>query len=290
MATRDPSIFKGPSAYGRHGSENMLDLAQAGPRQYAANIDNLAGNSPFVRRNVIPILIEAPRFFQFMDDPNTMVSALKQLIEVHTRTVTGLNRTLRVTSGEVPTGGSGEVWQTPTNVTRERSNPVHTAPEIQGRSITNFIGTWINWGIADENTKVPLVVTQKNVQAKDYDATFYGMTVLYIEPDPTHTTVVNAILCTNMYPTEQPSYESSMDLAGFGGDTEEVSIPFTATSDVSVGVRLLAQKILNDLDVRGLNPNDTQILLQDISADVKASEVGQKKQLDDGVNSTVTYR
>lgn len=286
---RSSDIFTGQTGYGRIGPDNMINLAQAGTRQYAINIDNLAGNSAYIRRNVIPFLIEAPRFFRFMDDPEMMVRGLKALVERHTRTITGLNRTVRVTSAEVASGGSGEVWQTPTNVTRDRSNPVFGGFELQGRAITHFIHTWIVWGIGDENSKVPLVATLGDVKSTDYDSSFYGATMLFVEPDPTHTEVVNAILCTNMYPTETPNWEAGMDRGTFGGDQEEYSIPFTATSDVSMGVRILARTKLRELQLAGLDPNGTAILLNDASADVKAASNGIKEQLDEGAGQRISY-
>lgn len=288
MAQRHADIFEGNRSYNYAGPSNAIALDQAGVKQFAPDIGNLAGQTLHVRSNTLAFLIEAPRFFQFMPDADRWVRSLKAIIEKLSHTITGLNRTLHVQSEEGAIGGSGEVFQVPTNVTRDRSNPTHVMRELMGRPCTNFIGSWINWGIGDENTKVPLVVSLGNVTATDYDATFYAATVLYIEPDPTMTEVVSAVLCVNMYPTDQPNYEMGKDASQMGV-YEDASITFTALSDISLGTKLLARQLLRELNLGGLNPNQTGILFDGVTADVKAASNGLKEQLEQGAADRVTY-
>lgn len=276
------------AGYGRKASANTIDLAQAGTQQFAANLGKLGANTPYVRRNVIPFLIEAPRFFEYTSNPEQMVRALKALIETHTRTIDGLNRQLTVDSAENPYGGSGEVIQTPTNVTRARSNPTHGMWELDGRAITHFIHWWITYGIGDENTKTPLVVTNGQVSAADYDQTFFGATVLYVEPDATMTDVVSAWLCTNMYPTATPPWEGSKDASQLGQQLD-ISLEFTAATDVSLGTKLFARELLQNLTLGGLNPNENPSWLESVSADVQAASNGLRTQLEEGANQRVSY-
>lgn len=274
-------------AYGRDAPDNTIALDQAGTRQFAPNIDNIAGNSPYVQRNVIPILLQAPRFFQFMDNSQMWVRSLKAIVERHTRNVTGLNRSKNVDYAEAPVGGSGERIQVPINVTREVSSPVHTMNELQGRAVARFFDDWISWGIQDENTGHPLVISNGNVRNVDYDATFSGMTVLYFEPDATFTEVVAAWLCTNMMPTNIP-WEGQMD-ASQGGQYNDISMTFTAMTDISVGTMNLARNIMQSMNLGGMNPQETAILINKVSADVAAADNGRKEDLDWGAANRVTY-
>ena len=280
--------FIGNRAYGAGQAANTIDMSQSGTKQFAPNLANLAANTPYVRRNVVPFLIEAPRFFQFAPDPALMVRCLKAFIENHTRTIDGLNQQLTVDTAESPVGGSGERIQTPPNVTRAVSNPTHGTWELQGRAITKFMRWWITYGIGDENTKVPLVVSNGQVTAEDYDATFYGATVLYVEPDPTFTDVVSAWLCTNMYPTATPAWEGSKDASQLGQNLD-INIEFTATSDVSLGTQLFAKQILQNLNLAGMNPNENPLWLENIGADVEAADNGTASQLEQGASNRISY-
>jgi len=280
--------FMGNRGYGRGGAANTIDLSQAGTKQFAPNLANIAGNTPYVRRNIVPFLIEAPRFFQYTEDPDLMVRCLKAFLENHSRTIDGLNKQLSVDTGESPVGGSGERIQTATNVTRAVSNPSHGCWELQGRAISHFIEWWIRYGIADENTKVPLVVSNGRISPQLYDSTFYGATVLYIEPDPTFMDVVSAWLCTNMYPLATPPWEGSKDASQLGQNLD-ITVEFTALSDVSIGTKLFARRILQGLNLGGMNPNENPLWLENISADVKRATNGLETQLQEGASNRISY-
>lgn len=288
MANRyyDPTV--GNTGYGRGAAENTLDIGQAGTQQFAPNIAKLASNTPYVKRNVVPFLLEAPRFFQYTSNPELMIRALKAIIETHSRTIDGLNQQLTVESAELAFGGSGERIQTPTNVTREVSTPSHGMWELQGRAISKFVRWWIVNGIGDENTKVPLVVSNGQVDIDKYDQSFFGATVLYIEPDPTFQDVVSAWLCTNMYPTGTPPWEGSKDAAQLGQQLD-ISLEFTAITDVSMGTQLFARDFLQRLNLAGMNPHENPAWLDSISSDVSAANNGLKTQLEEGANQRISY-
>lgn len=286
--TRYSNPFIGQTSYGKGAASNTINLAQAGTLQMAPDLANIAANTPFVQRNTIAFLIEAPRFFQFTSNPDQAVRSLKALIETHTRTIDGLNQQINVETADALYGGSGERIQVPTNVTRNTSSPNHGMWELQGRAIQRFIKWWIVYGIGDENSKVPLVVADGQVSAEDYDATFYGATVLYIEPDPTMTEVISAYLCTNMYPLSTGPWESSKDASQIGRNLD-LSIEFTAATDVSIGTLLYARELIQGLSVGGLNPNENPLWFENVSADVEAATNGIADQLEQGASSRISY-
>lgn len=279
--------FVGKTSFSLGSSANTIGIKQAGTVQFAANIANVGGNTPMTTRNLWAFLIDAPRFFEFSDSREELTAALKAIIENYSRTIQGLNQAITVEVAETPSGGSGERWQTPTNVTRATSAPVHGMAELQGRAIQKFIKYWITYGIGDENSKVPRIVADGVVKAADYDASFYGATVLYVETDPTGTDVVSAYMCTNVYPLGTGPWEGSKD-AGVMGQQVDLSIEFAAMTDVSAGTIEFARELIQSLNVAGLNPNESPSAFEGVSADVQAAD-GLKEQLEKGANQRVTY-
>lgn len=284
----DPMAPK--SNMGAGGSASTVNLAQAGTQVFTPDLANIATNTPLVTRNVIPFLIEAPRFFKYASPEvsKQLHRSLKALVENHVRTIDGLQQTVTVETADSPWGGSGEAIQTPTNVLLSRSNPTFGCWELQGRAIQRFIKWWITYGIGDYNTKIPRIVANGNVPAEKYDATFYGATILFIEPDPTFQDVVSAALCTNMYPTTTGPWDMRKDVSQIGQNLD-LSIEMTCIQDVSEGTIEYAKEIMKKLNVKGLNPNDHRSWVEGISADVDSANLGIKDQLIQSANNRVTY-
>lgn len=276
------------TGYGAGGAKNTVNLAQAGTDVMRPDLANLASNTPYVSRNLVPFLLEAPRFFQYARDPRQLVRSLKALIENHCRTIDGLQQTVQVDTSEAPWGGSGEVIQQGTNVTRARSNPSLGCWELQGRAVQRFLKWWITYGIADENTKVPRIVAEGNIPVEKYDATFYGATVLFVEPDPTFQDVVSAYLCTNFFPLSTGPWESRKDAAQIGQNLD-LSIEFAAMTDVSEGVISYAREMFQRLNIRGMNPNSTRTWVEGVGADVQAATNGLRQQLEASASNRVVY-
>ncbi len=278
---RFTSPFIGQNGYGRGQSPNTINLAQAGTHTMAPDLANLASNTPYVQRNVIPFLIEAPRFFEFLPNRDLAVRCLKAFIEKHTRTINGLNQQLTVDTADNPYGGSGEAIKVATNVTRAQSNPTFGGWELQGRAVSRFIKWWIQYGIGDENTKVPLVVADGLVSAEKYDASFYGCTILFVEPDATFSEPVSVWLGTNMFPLATPPWEGRKDASQLGTNLE-FDIELSMVSDVSIGATMFAREMMRSLNLRGMNPNDRRLWFTGVSADVGAAQNGLNQQLTEG--------
>jgi hypothetical protein len=281
MAKRFNNAYAPSTGYGANASANMMNVAQAGTYIFAPDLANLASNTPYVSRNLIAILLEAPRFFRYSPQQNQLVASLKALVEKHCRTIDGLNRTLTADYSDAPSGGAGEVISAISNVTRAVSNPSLGAWELQGRAIQHFLEWWILYGLGDANTKTPLIVSDGLVRPEHYNQTFGGMTVLFIEPDPTMQDVVTAYLCTNMQPKSTGDWSNRKDVSQIGQNLE-LNIEFTALTDSSAGVKVYARDILQSFDLAGLNPNDIQMWNENISADVAKARNGLINQLIEG--------
>lgn len=272
------------------GAAPMLDLQYGGQNGYAPNLVEWVSNQAYVRRNLICLLIEAPRGFQYMDDPDFWVSALKSMVERHARTIDGFQAGLEVAFAESPVSGGGEMQQDPTNVTRARSTPSFTFVDKYGRPIQNFIYEWITNLIMDPDSKVPNIATLPGVRPSDLLADMYSATMLFFEPDPSHTTVSKAWLTTNMYPRVTGDITGKRDLTT-EGELSEITIDFTGVSQSSLGVRAFAQALFDRINFVNANPHLQPAFMQNIDPNVEGSGgIGYKEQVENLGATAVTRR
>lgn len=266
---RPSDIILGGRSYAEGRDNAIVDLKYGGQMGFQPDYSSFLSNAAYVKRNLIPFLVQAPRGFMALDPTGKMVETLKALIELHPKSIEGLNSTLRVEWSETPFGGAGEMQQDVTNVTRERSSPAFTWTEKYGKPINRFMDFWITGLLMDPNTKYPGVV-MNNVSQKPTDLLpdYISATVLFVEPDPTHTKVVEAWLCTNMMPDTGGDNTGRRDLTA-SGETADYSITFSAITQVGHGVRNFGQQLLDKLRMTNVNPNYRPAFMDQISADVE---------------------
>lgn len=265
-------------AYAAASNAPMVNLAHGAQMGPSVDFRNFVSNAAYVRRHVIPFLIEAPRGFQDLSRPDLYVSALKTLIELHAQSIDGLAGGITVVATETAVGGAGEMQQDPTNVTRARSEPSFVWKEKYGSPIQKFLETWVCDLIMDPNTKMPRVIAAGR---RPYDLLpdYYGCTVLFVEPDPTGTRVIRSWLSTNMYPMDGIEVVGRRDITQDMSE-QEYTVRFSAMTQMGEGVDNFAQRKLNELIMSGLNANTQQAFVNQVDADVSASRVGWSSFLD----------
>lgn len=250
----------------------IIDLKKGGQFGHMMDYAALASATPYVRQNLIAILLEAPRGFQYMDRPEIWRASLKSIIEEQSKSITGLNSTLKIENVEQAVGGGGEQISAVSNVTREQSRPVHSINEKYNMSVATFINSWILELMMDPETKYPNIITRgdKRSQLTDHLADFYGATVIYFEPDPIFRHVIKAWLCYFVRPADEGvTIEGSRDLTT-GKEELSVDLTMTAVSQVGAGPIELAQKILDSLNPTNANPWQRPANIDQVSADVRA--------------------
>ena len=266
------------------GHSPAMDLRYGGQSGYLPRIGLLdksgknfgewISNQAYIRRNVIPVLLQAPRFFDFLPDSQKWVAVWKSVMEDQPLTIDGLTSGLKVDVDEHPIGGAGEMQQEITNVTRERSNPSMTYQEKAGKSITKLFDFVIRYGMMDPDTKTPLINRYFNdisAVGNMYTPDFYSTTMLYIEPDITNKVVNDAWLCTNMYPMSNGDRLGKRDIRS-GGEKVEHSIEFTAITMNNEATLRLADGILKNLTVLNKIP-DLDIVLPVSGAEPRVEAV-----------------
>lgn len=274
-------------AFAQGRNSPMLDPTFGGQMGYAPEYSEWVSNKAYVKRNMIALLIEAPTGFQLLNNPDKWVSTLRALIERFPIRITGIQSGLEVETVESsPVGGGGEMHEDFTNVTRARSQPVFTWNEKDGRPVTAFLEGWVMNLIMDPESKVAGVANTNNLPP-DMLADRYTMTVLFIEPDITHSKVVNAWLSTNMHPKGNIAEVTGLRDKAAAGETQNLDVNFTAITQHGVGVRAFAQAMLDSISITNANPNLRPAFVQAITADVAAANVGYANQAQQMGNTAI---
>lgn len=258
-------------------SAPMLDLQYGGQQGYAPDLTEWVSNQAYVRRNVFCLLLEAPRFFRYLPNPEKWIATLRSLVELHARTIEGLNGGLTVDTVDTPVGGGGEVQEEISDVKQARSQPVFTFDEKYGMPIQTFLRDWITYGMMDPNSKVANVGTLPGDRPSDMLADNYAATMIFIEPDPTHRKVVKSWLSTNMWPKLTGDIIGRRDITA-AGELTSLSIEFSAITQFNLGANQLAQRLLDAINITNANPYLRPAFIDGISPDVADLPTGYRNR------------
>ena len=274
--SRITSAILDQKAYGRGSNQPMLDPTYGGQMGYSPNLAEWVSNQAYVRRNLIPVVLEAPKIFRLMPDPQKWVDTLKSIMELHCRSIEGLNAGLTLELDEHPVGGAGEMQQEVTDSKRARSEPVFQFVEKYGKPIQTFLYNWIVYGIMDPDVKYALANTLQGERPADMLADQYSMSMLFLEPDPQHRRVVQSWVVTNMFPKSTGEIIGKRDLTA-ASEVTTLSVEFTGIAQYNLGTNLFAQRILDEINMTNANPYLRASFIQEIAPDVLASAEGYRK-------------
>lgn len=273
----------GQIGYGQESTnaKGMVDISQlqSGQNGYRPDLEGFTNNASYIKKNLLAVLVQAPRGFQHLPNPELWVGTLKALIELHPQSIEGIQSTLEVEYSQTPVGGAGEQQEDVANVTRSRTVPSFTFVEKYGKPINAFLSGWITNLLMDPETKVPNVMTRAGEKPTDLLPDYGSATVLFIEPDPTQTRVVHAWLSTNVMPKTAGEVTARRDLTA-AGETTTYTIEFTSMTQEGYGVNLFAQRYLDEMNMSAVNPNLKPAFVDQIEADVRGAESGYQDQLD----------
>jgi hypothetical protein len=266
-------------AFGIGSNQPMLDATFGGQMGYAPVLTEWVSNAAYVRRNLICVLLEAPRFFQQMPDSQKWIDTLKSLVELHPRSIEGLNAGITLEFDEHPVGGAGEMQQEVIDSKRARSNPVFSFTEKYGMPIQTFLYQWITYGIMDPDTKFALSNTlESGATVEDMLPDQYTASMLFMEPDPQHKRVVKSWVVTNMMPISTGDIIGRRELTA-AGEISTLSVEFTGISQFNLGTNLFAQSILDKLSMKKANPYLRPSFVDKIDPKVEASTKGYASEI-----------
>ncbi len=267
---------KGPS---RGYPETILDLSSGGQHGWSVNHVEWINNQAYVRRNLVCVLLEAPRFFQLMPDSGKWVQMLRSMVELHAQSIEGLKAGLEVSVEEHAIGGGGEMQHEYTDVKREQSSVTMAFVEKYGRPIQKLIHNWITYGMMDPEAKFAMVSTLgRDKIPTDLLADWYSMSCLFFEPDPTHQIVEKAWVGANMFPKGTNTIEGKKDKTS-ASELLNLSVEWTGFYDSSIGSKVFAQRILDSINQVNANPYLRPSFIQNVAPDVEAALKNYKNEL-----------
>lgn len=280
---RDTGTLIGENvAYAKDATSPMANIIGTGQHGYVHDIGSVLSNTAYVQRPLVCVLLNSPRGFRSLPNPEIYHATLKELMENGSRTITGLRATLTVDYTSNQIGHGTEVQEDIAKVTRERSVPVHTFTERYGKPINRFFTTWIEYLIGSGDNSIPKIsVLGLNSGPADLLPDNTTATCMYIEPDPLHKTVVEAWLITNMSPKTGGQVEAQRDLSA-PGQSVDYSIEFTGMGVYGAAVRATAQRIWDQINFVGADTGRRETFMTGIDADVEgATDAGYQSAVDD---------
>lgn len=279
MASRLTEALLGAKAW-QTGNENpALNPALGGQFGYATNPEEWLNAQGYVPRNLIPIVLESPRFFQYMPDRKYWDTIWRLLWEKHARVIEGLRAGLTVETGEHAFGGAGEMFEEIIDVKRERSTLSVTLNDKYGNVFQNFFERMITYGGMDPQTKTPLSVTLEGGGPSDNLADQYTGSVGFIQPDPTGKRCERMWISVNVFPKGTGSIEGRMDKTT-ALTVKELTLEFTSLTFINEGTRVYGQQLLDAINMTHANPQARRSPIESIDPNVEATDKGYRESVE----------
>ena len=269
------------------GKARAIDLSVGGQQGAKRDNSNWISTTLYTKQKLIPALLRSPGGFRFMPDSAKRIAILKSIMEIHSISITGLNSSLTVETGDSLVNNSGEVFQTVIKVSRERSNPIHSVMEVKGKPVTTFVKQWIQELLQDPESGHPGIIGRPEYIAAgspDLLADDVSAAMLYYEPNVERTGVTGtSYMCTNMFPLSIT--DEAQRVIGAPNETMQVDIPFSSLTIVGRGVDILAKAHLDSLNKEAMAVNALSLAQEEIMADVAAATTGYAEGADAVANA-----
>lgn len=241
------------NAFGIYQQAPSLNPRYGDSMGYNPDWANFDSHTPHVKRNLIAILLAPPAGFKDLDKSGDMARILKALIELHAKTIDGIQGTIEWEYQSTQFGGAGEEHFRVSDAKITQTTPTFTWVEKEGKPIKRFLDAWGRGLLMDPYNKVPYVVSMIN--NRNYWKqqlllpSYQGATVMFIEPDATHQFALDAFLSTNMQPETSGEHTLRREITA-GGETLEYSIGMKATTQTGPGVRAVANRLMSTLNLK----------------------------------------
>jgi hypothetical protein len=264
----------------------MTNLSQGGMMGHSPDFTQWVSNQKYIRRNIICLLVQAPKGFAKLPNGDEYVKTLRALVELHPMSIEGLNAGLEVEIASSAVGGAGQQHDDFTDVKETQSQIVFKWDEKIGMPIANFLRSWIINLMMNPYTKFADLATLGGVEDKDQLADSYSATMIFIEPDALHNKVVKSWLVTNMFPKKTGDITGRRDLTA-ASEATSYDIDFTGIAQFGVGVDVFAQKLLDEIKITGASPYMRPAFVDAISADVLAAKNSYGQNVQELANTSL---
>lgn len=285
---RPSDALIGQTAFGQGKSYAISNLANGGQFGYAPVVAELINNQAYMRGQLRCRLLTAPKFMAAMPDGQKWVDFLKAMVEVHATTIDGMKATVSADFEEHKVGGAGEVQHEVSDVKRAASEPTFTWIDKDGMPIQTLLYYWILYGMMDPDTKRPLFFTLSGVEKPtDWLMDWFTMSCLFYETDSTGRYVTKSWVTVNMMPRETGEIIGKFD-PNSPRELSTLNIPFTGTSQFSLGGNAYAQQLLDEINLSNASPLLRASPITAIDANVSAGPAGYAESITDLSGNAVT--
>jgi len=245
----------------------------------------------YLKRDIIPIVLEVPRMFDLMPNSKDWKEAIKAMLEVHAKTIDGLNSSLTVDTTEHELGLSGATFKEISDVKREATSVSITLQEKYGIPFEILLDVWIRYGMMDPDLKAPLItrIASADQLPKAWTADWYSMSAIFIEPDVMYRKPIHSWLVSNMFPTSNPDIIGKKD-KNSGRELKEISLELGgfAVPHTNKRVHKLATATIEQLELWSKDPEE--ILLPVESVDPSIASTPDEAIYYEGVKSAADVK
>jgi len=284
--SRNTDRLLGAQAWATGNPNPTLDPSMGGQFGWATNPSEWISAQAYVPRNLIPVVLEAPQFFNVMPDPSKWVEAFRVMFEKHARTIEGLKAELTVETADHQFGGGGELFEEYVDVKRARSTLSIAMVDKYGNVFQNFLERWILYGLMHPETKTPLTATLTGETPGDNLADWYSGSVGFIEPDPTGKRCNRMWVSTNVFPKGTGPIDGKMDKTS-ALSIKELSLEFTSLTFINEGTRAFGQVLLDGINMTWANPQIRESFIKSVAPDVEALTRGYKESVENIADTRV---
>lgn len=248
-------------------NHKIVSLQNRFQNGYLTDLTFMPSSTDFTNNPLIIKVLRAPTGFSLMPNGDLYIQAYVNLIESMMQTWDGFNRTLNVAVAETDLGKNNEVFQTPTRVSRARSNITSTAVEKDGMPIWRFADDMTRILIQDPDVGHPLL-TGITDQAVDRLADMYSGDIIAYQPDKTFQFVNQAWMITNFFMYNDIGENTASRQPRQEAGTRTHNFTWSGIQKVGYAVDALAQSFMDSARVTGIDPTFQPNFIGGMKADV----------------------
>lgn len=256
-------------------NEPVLSLTKGGGvGGLVSDTNNYIQNALYLKRKLICVVLNTPLGFDLLPNPEMWHQSLKAIMEVHSKSITGIQSSLELEYAESQIAGDGGMIREISNATRAQSTPAHVVQERRGKPVAKVIDEgWILNLLMDPLLKRPRVLALSD-EAIDLMPDKTSMTCLYFDTDHTFRYVSEAWLITDMRPENGTVVEGTTDIAA-GSEALEHTLSFNGFQMVGAHIKALAQRELDRINEAGLpNPDYMPAIMDERAPAMAGSSTG----------------
>lgn len=206
--------------------------------------------TPAVFMPAVIVVTSIPAMYMNGSKPTDFGILLKELMESHAKSVSGLDISYSLDSaGDSPVGHDGQNMSVPGKTKRSQPSPSFSFQELSSNLVWNAFNKWV-WDINHPDSYQSMA----NVGFPGtWSMSTYSMTMFAIQFDPTMLPdrIIDAVAYTNMWP--QGAGELGIERNIGQAQTRERSITFSAIAHHNPYIKILAKGIAERLNLHKVN-------------------------------------